>query len=226
MFQRLLSASAPDTQYRIYDLTQGVFPGSLDECGGWLFTGSKWSVYDDLDWVRGALSLVVRLHESRRPTVGICFGHQLVAQALGGRVARATQGWGVGVHTAHIEPGRAWMVPWAAQLSLIVSHQDQVMALPEGATVLAHHDFCAYDMLQIDEHILTFQGHPEFSKELSNALMERRRERLGEATYQRGIASLSEGTDEGVAARWIIRFLARANEASADAVRAAGSRSG
>lgn len=211
MFRRLLSSADPDLTFRVYDLTSGEFPDTLDECDAWLFTGSKWGVNDDEDWIRRAEVLAAHLHEERRPTIGICFGHQLIARALGGRTEKATAaGWGVGVHTARILSRPGWMAPAADDLSLLVSHQDQVTELPAGATLLAAHPFCPHDMYQVGEHILTFQGHPEFRKGYSQATMDRRREQLGEETYRRGVESLELATDEAVAAEWIVRFLRRA----------------
>lgn len=215
MFQRLLTIADATLTFRVYDLTNGEFPDTLDECDAWLFTGSKWSVNDTDTWIRRAEALAVRLHQERRPTIGICFGHQLIARALGGRVEKATGvGWGVGVHTTRVIDQQAWMMPAADEIALVVSHQDQVVELPASATLLASHPFCPCDMYQVNEHILTFQGHPEFPKGYSHATMDQRRERIGEPTYQRGVESLAISTDEAVAAEWIVCFLrASANTA-------------
>jgi GMP synthase-like glutamine amidotransferase len=210
MFRNLLCQAEPDTTFQIYDLTVGDFPTSLDACEGWLFTGSKWSVYDQEDWITQAHALAARLYEHGKPTVGICFGNQLMARALGGRVDKAPQGWGVGVRQAQILLQREWMDPWVSELALLVSHQDQVMTLPADAVRIAGHEFCPNDIVQIGEHVLTFQGHPEFSKGYTRALMEKRQETLGTATYQQGITSLTRNTDEARAERWIFRFLRRA----------------
>ncbi|MCO6442392.1 MAG: GMP synthase [Nitrococcus mobilis] len=207
MFQRLLSAVSPALEFRRYDLTAGFFPESLTACEGWLFTGSRWSVYDEEAWIRRAGELAARLHALGRPTVGICFGHQLIAAALGGRVEKAPQGWGVGVHTTHIQTQPEWMVPAPDRLSLLVSHQDQVIVPPPGTQWLTGNDFCRYGMTQIADHILTFQGHPEFSKDYSKALMKRRRSAIGEQAYRAGLASLALDVDDRMAAQWIVRFL-------------------
>ena len=207
MFRGLLRIDAERPAFRVYDMPNGQFPAALDECDAWLFTGSKWSVYDEDAWIARAHDIARSLHAERRPTVGICFGHQLIARALGGEVARADVGWGVGVHTTRLNERRPWMEPLRGELSLVVSHQDQVLEPPSEATPLASHDFCPYDMLQIGEHILTFQGHPEFSRDYSRAMMEQRREVIGEPTFTAGVASLSQTIEPEVAASWIHRFL-------------------
>lgn len=209
MFQRLLSTAAPDLTFRSYNLTAGCFPGSLDACEGWLFTGSKWSVYDDADWIHRAGQLAARLHASGKPTVGICFEHQLITAALGGHVAKAPQGWGVGVHTSVIRRQPDWMVPATERLSLLVSHQDQVTTPAPGAQWLAGNEFCRYAILQFADNTLTFQGHPEFSKAYSRALIQRRRGVIGEQAYAAGLASLTLDVEDRISAQWIVRFLQR-----------------
>jgi len=215
MFQRLLTAdpAGPELMFRTYDLTSDQFPQSGHECDAWLITGSKWSAYDTDAWIIRAHEFVRELHAHRRPTIGVCFGHQLIARALGGTVEKAAVGWGVGVHTANIDQQRPWMVPQHAALTLPVSHQDQVIEPPAGAMLLAGHAFCPYDMLEIDGHMLTMQGHPEFAKGYARALMDKRHDALGDSVYKTGIASLEQRTDAGVAARWMHNFLAAAAQA-------------
>lgn len=213
MFRRLLTTEQRQPGFRAYDLTAERFPASLDECDAWLFTGSKWSTYDDEPWIVEAHALARRLHEERRPTIGICFGHQLIARALGGRADQAPA-WGVGVHTAAIRQPRDWMEPPRRTLSLLVSHQDQVTELPDEAELLAGHAFCPYDITQVGQHILTFQGHPEFPKGYSRAMIELRRDLIGETISEAALASLDEPIEPGVAAAWIHRFLATARGGS------------
>ena len=140
--------------------------------------------------------------------VGICFGHQLIAQELGGETRAAEGGWAVGVQQTCIVEGREWMQPYRDCFGLLSSHKDQVVRLPERARLFAHTAFCPISGFTIDEHIVTFQGHPEFSKGYSHALMDFRRELLGEPVYQRGVASLEQTVHQPLIGRWIVNFIA------------------
>jgi len=209
MHRRLLTSNAMhfELKFYIYDLTASQFPDTSSECDAWLITGSRWSVLDNDLWIAHALQFVQQLHAERRPLVGICFGHQLISQALGGKIGKADVGWGVGVHTIDILERKRWMEPYREKISLLVSHQDQVIKPPTEAMLLASHPFCHYDMLAIDDHILTLQGHPEFPRGYARALMDKRRDRIGESTYNEGVASLEKPTDADVVGGWILRFL-------------------
>ena len=206
MFRYLLTKADPRLDFAVYDLVHEEMPPDLNACDAWLFTGSKCGANDDSAWIRHAGELVRSLHAQRRPTVGICFGHQLIARTLGGRVERARD-WGVGVHTTQLLRQRPWMQPARHELSLLVSHQDQVVELPPDAVHLASHPFCPNDMYQIGQHIFTCQGHPEFPKGYARTVMRRRRERIGERIFREGMASLEQATDGDVAAAWIVAFL-------------------
>ncbi len=207
MFQILFGEVAPDLHYNVYDLTQMEFPASSDECDAWLFTGSKWSVYEDEPWIHKARNLALQLHREHKPLIGICFGHQLIAEALGGKVAKSEEGWGVGVHKAKILDEQEWMIPGVEELKLLVSHQDQIVSLPKDAKCLAGHEFCPNDIVQIGDSTLTFQGHPEFTSGYSQALMEKREELLGPDVFREGMASLKSEPDKLEAAEWILTFL-------------------
>lgn len=217
MLRRLLTTGAvpPHPTFRVYDLTAGQFPETTDECDAWLFTGSKWSTYDPDDWIIRAQQFARELHAKRCPTIGVCFGHQLICQALGGTVGKANVGWGVGVHTTQILERRSWMQPERNTLSLLVSHQDQVIEPPAEAALLAGHPFCPHDMFEIGEHMLTLQGHPEFPKGYSRAVMDMRREVIGESAYREGIASLEHPIQPEVAAAWMLGFFRRTLAATA-----------
>jgi len=208
MFTDVLSEVDSNIEFRYYDVEHGEYPQDLNECDGYVITGSKKSVYDDEPWIHDLSTFVLQLHEQKKKTVGICFGHQLIAQALGGRTEAAEVGWGVGIHENQVTKNEPFMDPQAEGFTLIVSHKDQVSELPQGAELLATSDFCPDAMFRIDNHILTFQGHPEFTKAESKELMEMREEILGEEKFSAGINSLSRSHDSEVISSWIIRFIA------------------
>lgn len=209
MFKDLLNEGAEGRKldFNVYKVLDGQYPVDLDECDGYVITGSRASVYDDEEWIRKLQHFVVKLHAAKKKLIGICFGHQLVAQALGGKTEAAEVGWGVGVHTCRVQEVKDYMLPYEREVSLLVSHKDQVTMLPDGAKLLATSDFCAHAMFQVDNHILTFQGHPEFVKGYSRGLMQLRQEILGPDTYMEGIASLEKATNEKSVARWLLAFI-------------------
>ena len=211
MIQMLLEASRDekeDLTFTTYDVVQGEYPDELTACDGYVITGSASSVYDDEPWIHQLRKFVVRLHKTRTKTVGICFGHQMIALALEGVAGAADQGWEVGIHESTVVAAKPFMSPALDKVSLLYSHRDQVSKLPSGAELLAGHDFCPVSMYVIDSHMFAFQGHPEFVKGYSEKLMNFRRQMLGEETYSAGIDSLQQALDSRTIGRWMLNFLA------------------
>ena len=199
----------PKATFEFFDVRHGRYPHRIDDCDGYLITGSRASVYDDDPWIAQLIEFVGELSDAGIKTVGICFGHQLIAQALGGTVGQASAGWGVGVHTWKVVRRESWMRPAMAEFRLLASHQDQVKTLPPGAHLLASSKFCPYAAFVLGDHMLAMQGHPEFTKAYAEFLMHKRRPLLG-AAFEPGIRSLEQLTDAGVIAGWISAFLAAA----------------
>jgi GMP synthase-like glutamine amidotransferase len=193
-----------------YDVERQEYPQDIAECDAYIITGSKKSVYDDEPWIHRLRDFVVALDEAKAPTIGICFGHQMIAEALGGETKAADVGWRVGVHQVHVQAGADYMQPAISDFSLLYSHKDQVTVLPAGSTLLAGSRQCPNAMYQVGQHMLAVQGHPEFVKDYSRSLLGFRREQIGEDLYNTGVASLSEATDELLVANWFMRFLRQA----------------
>ena len=132
MFRRTLGRVDPGVEFKDYNVELGEYPSNLDDCDGYVITGSKKSVYDDEPWIQHLSDFVRALHDRRKKMVGICFGHQMVAHVLGGKTEPARQGWGVGIHQYQIITKHDFMRPGADEFGLLASHKDQVTELPDG----------------------------------------------------------------------------------------------
>ena len=207
MFAEQLRAQLPACELPVYRVLDGELPGSHDECDAWLITGSRFGVNDGLPWIDALCGFVRTLWEHQRPLIGICFGHQLMARALGGTVRQSERGWGVGLSFNQVIERKDWMQPFQAHLDLLVSHQDQVVILPPQAQVLATSEFCPYYLIQYGDCFLSVQGHPEFCKDYCRDLMNLREGVLPPARLRAGRASLSADADSNLMMAWIVRFL-------------------
>lgn len=207
MFASLLASSAPEVELVRYDVRHAHLPEGPDECEAYLCTGSRFSAYDTDDWITSLKDLVRAVHAAQRPFVGICFGHQILAEALGGTVERAEGGWGVGVHEVEITEAEPWMAPTAARCRLQFMHQDQVVRLPPGAQVVGRADHCPVAMMTVGPTTVGIQPHPEFTVAYAMALLTARAELVGRERADQARQSLGTPTDEDLLARWIVRAL-------------------
>jgi GMP synthase-like glutamine amidotransferase len=208
LFAGLLAAH--DLELVRYDLDEGRFPDSAAECDGWICGPSRSSAYDPLPWRADAESLLRSIVATEQPYVGICFGHQLLAQAHGAVVERAADGWQVGMRDYEVVEQHGWMDGPAGSISLIASHQDQVRHLPAGATLLARaaDGGCPVAGFTLGPRAWTLQPHPEFVPPLADHLLAGRAELIGAERVATARASLSRPDSRAVVARWIARFFA------------------
>jgi GMP synthase-like glutamine amidotransferase len=207
MFQRLFHKLNSEINFTTYNIVKKQYPDSLNECDGYLITGSKESVYDDIPWIDTLRKFIIDTARQETKLVGICFGHQLIADTLGGTVEKSKNGWGVGVYESQVVEPNSWMHPEMKQFSLLVSHQDQVIELPDGATNLASNSFCSNSAFRIGRKVLSFQGHPEFTVDYLKDRMLFRKEILGDTVYNEALNSLDRETQQLEIARWIINFI-------------------
>jgi GMP synthase-like glutamine amidotransferase len=206
MFMRLLGPDAYD--WRVYAADEGEYPETPEACDAYIVTGSAAGVYDDDPWIARLLDFL-RSARGRAKLVGVCFGHQAMAQAFGGRVVKSPKGWGIGEHDYRIVRREPWMDD-AAQVRMPASHQDQVVELPPAAEVVGASDFTPLAMLTWrDQPAISMQPHPEFEPAYAKALIEARRGKVyADDEADRAIASLDLPDDRKRVAGWIRAFLA------------------
>jgi len=196
-----------DVSFQTFDVRSNNYPASPSDWDLYVITGSKASVYDGSEWIAGLVDFVQRLDEQALKVFGICFGHQIMALAKGGKVEKSDKGWGVGVATNQVVKPASWMGSEnPVYFNLLVSHQDQVVNLPADVEVLAESAFCPYFMVQWSAHLLSVQGHPEWCHGYSRGLINDRRNIIPENTVTAGIESLEQDLNNTLLANWVIAF--------------------
>lgn len=206
-YRDMFSAFLPELEFEYFDVCKGQLPATADACEAYLCTGSRLSVYDQEGWILELKSFVRKIHSGGQKFVGVCFGHQMMGEALGGKVEKAASGWNVGAHQFNIQVQEHWMEPFQTPLNLLMMCQDQVVQLPEKSIVLAATVTCPVGMFRVGENMLGIQAHPEFSKEYVRRLMEIRREKIGAVKVANALESMSQPVHGEVLAKWIMRFL-------------------
>ena len=209
MFSKALLGADPDLQLNSYEVQAGEFPADIDECDAYLITGSKVSAYDDLPWLNELKIFIQSLHRHKKKLIGICFGHQLIAQTLGGSVERSQSGWHVGIQAAKLQQDAGFFGSANQEFNLIYNHQDQVVQMPPNSMLLASCSACKVAMYSIEGHILSFQGHIEFDIRYAKDLLSMRRDIFGEKKYLEAWESLKTRPEDTRVIKWILKFLSQ-----------------
>ena len=210
MFERLFAQAGYQGRIDTFSARHGQYPVSFAAYDAVLLTGSRADSFSDEPWVVTLREQVARLLQDQHKLLGVCFGHQLIAHCLGAPVQRAPRGWRVGRQAYDWlgAPEHLGLAPGqAAQVALLASHQDQVLALPPGATLLATQADCPVAAYALGDQVFCIQPHPEFTPEVSAFLLDKRRALMGEPLYEQSMGSLSEPHDGLALARFMIRFV-------------------
>ncbi len=208
LFAELLAG--PAVELVVYRADHGQLPRTVSECDAWLVPGSRQSVYDDLAWIADLRRFVGRALAAEHPLIGVCFGHQMIAAELGAEVAKADTGWGIGAVEYRLTAPPPTAAPDGRldrddpSFTLIASHQDQVLTLPEGAELLASNDRCPIAGFRHGRAVLTVQGHPEFSATVAESLYRSRVERIGAGPIEAALATLDRPLDRAWVADWVV----------------------
>ncbi len=200
MFARLLG---PDFAIETFDVESGELPADPAAHGGYLITGAAAGVYDPLPWIAPLSDFIRSASDSKM--VGICFGHQIMAEALGGRVVKSDKGWGAGLQRYRIDRPQPWM-DGESSIAIPASHQDQVVVQPPATQVIVSSDFTPFAGLAwTDRPAISFQFHPEFEPAFAKALIEKRYDIVPDPGS--AIASLDAPNDNDRVGGWIRNFL-------------------
>lgn len=208
MFMRLLG---PGYAYRTFAVHQGELPPRAEECDAYLITGSSAGVYEPLPWI-GEAKAFLNQAKGKAALVGVCFGHQLMADAFGGRVVKSPKGWGVGEHVYEVMAAEPWMDERPLRIRLPASHQDQVVEKPPGTEVFVASEFTPFaGLVWRDQPAISIQPHPEFDPAYAKSLIEHRRGNLyPDEQADAAIASYSGADDRSRVGGWIRSFLTQA----------------
>jgi len=185
-------------EMKTFSVVDGVFPDGPDAADAWLVSGSKHGAYEDHTWIPPLEALLRDIRAAGKPLVGICFGHQIIAQAFGGRVEKFAGGWCIGRQSYRIGAQAVALNAW---------HQDQVTRLPDGAKVIGTSDFCANAALTYGDHILTMQPHPEFPASVIDKLLRHRSDTVPAPLKDTARAALGKPVDNARIGDWIAAVL-------------------
>jgi GMP synthase-like glutamine amidotransferase len=204
MFRSLLGEGF---DYRTFAVDEGEWPAGVEACDAYLITGSACGAYDPHPWI-GELTRFLNLAKGRAKLVGVCFGHQIMAQAFGGQVIKSPKGWAIGEQEYRVLSHEPWM-DGAPAIRLPGSHQDQVVEAPPAAEVVAASDFTPFGALAYrDQPAISIQLHPEFEPAYAKALIEARRGKVyADDEADRAVASYGRPDDRARVGRWINAFL-------------------
>lgn len=215
MFVKLLQEKSPDTSFFIVRVCANEPLGNPVDADGWIVTGSRHGVYDDLPWIEPLKDFLRQSIAQKIPVAGICFGHQILAEAMGGKAEKSSKGWGLGIQNYQTKDTPDWMNDMNDSFSGHALHQDQITQLPPDTTVIASSDFCEFAALVYGDpekpDAISVQPHPEFTSDFVNDLIDVRLSGIvPEDVEMQARKSLGQRVHNEEWGGWINQFLAMA----------------
>ncbi|MBE7555955.1 MAG: hypothetical protein HS126_33290 [Anaerolineales bacterium] len=207
--KQFFRADGADLEFTTYEAAHGELPESIEAADVFLISGSPHSVYDGLPWISDLEQFIQCCYAQHKKLIGICFGHQLIAQALGGQVTKSDNGWVVGLHEISLYQRPPWLSPARPRCALYFINQDQVVTLPPHAELIGGNELCPHAIYTIGEQVLSIQAHPEQPARFLRAVIDFLGPTINPEAQEKALASLEKRQpDDRLVARWIINFIA------------------
>ncbi|WP_338720765.1 gamma-glutamyl-gamma-aminobutyrate hydrolase family protein [Devosia sp. XK-2] len=208
MFQTMFSSTGLAFEHEAVDVLGGQALPDPEGLEAIAITGSSAGVYEDHAWLDPLRDFIRKAYEARTPMLGICFGHQVMADALGGEVRKSEKGWGLGRHQYRVTARPQFMAGAPETLSIVCSHQDQVIVAPSEAEVVLASEFTPNaGLFYRTGQALSFQPHPEFDDSYGAALVELRRGRASDEVIAKAMASFASTSDSARLRDYIAQFM-------------------
>jgi GMP synthase-like glutamine amidotransferase len=196
----------PGITLEAYFIIDNEFP-EVEKYDVFISTGSRYSVYDNIPWIEQLKEMIKEIYDLGKKFIGICFGHQLIAESLGGKVEKHASGYLIGVHKFTVTKNLSWMRPQADGYKILMLCQDQITKLPEKSLVLSGSAECAIGMYTVGSTFLGIQGHPEFSKEYNRAIFESRADRIDADKIEKASISLEDEPSRPLLTSYLQNFI-------------------
>ncbi len=214
-FERLVGPFLPEAAFFTVAIVDGEVADSPTQADGWIITGSRSGVYEGEPWIAPLEAFLRECLAAGVPVVGICFGHQILAQAMGGKVEKSPKGWGVGLLDYRLTTRPGWLEDMETGFTIPAIHQDQVVEVPEGAEVFVQSDFCPIAGLVYGDpdkpNAFSIQPHPEMSAEFVADIAEERLKHIIPAeTLQPALETLTKPGDQAAWGKSIAAFFRQA----------------
>jgi len=169
-----------DARLTVFDVNEGDLPPGFDgspppnvrssfedRFDAVVISGSQSSVYDDCDWIRHLSAWVRKGIDRKIPMLGVCWGHQLLAQVLGGRVEEGA--YELGYTQVDLLEKDPFCDGVSSPATVFATHSDHVVEMPPGATVLARNEASIQSFRS--GSVVTCQFHPEYDLETAEAMI-------------------------------------------------------
>jgi len=210
VYQRFLLLSDEKIETVVFDCTKDEFPEErqFKNFDGFIISGSRYSAYDNIPWIRKLMSKIVLLDKIRKKLFGVCFGHQIISQALGGKVVH--KGWNLSHQVLKLERSFTRDCPIRfprEDLQFLAIHQDQVVTIPPDSKVWISNDSCKVQGIIKDDHVLTMQAHPEIPSDLMRELLRVKKDAINELIYDRALKNLDGAIDDEFFSKLLVDFF-------------------